>query len=84
MFTYILLATPDLAQCLARNDIPRKKKVVMKRLLSSQILKGSRPNMIFNVPARYAVSDSEFVSNLRLICRLKQIAGYVQSNEQLE
>ncbi len=53
-FKLLLPITPDFAQCI--NDIHRSEDA-LKRILSSQILNGSRPDHLVNVEVRFARSD---------------------------
>ena len=74
-FKSLLTVTPDLAQCI--NDIHRSEDA-LKRILSSQILNGCRPDHLVNVEVRFARSD------LNHGCSELHLEGYVQSKLKLE
>ena len=74
-FKSLLSVTPELAQC--SNDIHRSEET-LKRILSSQILNGSRPDHLVNVEVRFARSD------LNHGCSELPLEGYVQSKIMLE
>ena len=74
-FKSLLTVTPELAQCI--NDIHHSEDA-LKRILSSQILNGCRPDHLVNVEVRFARSDlNHGFSELPL-------EGYVQSKLKLE
>jgi hypothetical protein len=74
-FKSLLTVTPDLAQCI--HDIHRSEDA-FKRILSSQILNGSRPDHLVNVEVRFARSD------LNHGCSELPLEGYVQSKLKLD
>jgi hypothetical protein len=74
-FKSLLTVTPELAQCI--NDIHHSEDA-LKRILSSQILNGCRPDHLVNVEVRFARSD------LNHGCSELPLEGYVQSKIQLE
>ena len=74
-FKSLLSVTPELAQCIC--DI-HSSEDALERILSSQILNGSRPDHIVNVEVRFARSD------LNQTCSELPLEGYVQSKEKLE
>ena len=74
-FATILTVPPEVAQSIASNS--HILEDVVKRVLISQILNGSRPDPIFNVEVRYKLSD------LRSPCSELPLDGYVQSKTPL-
>ncbi len=77
-FKSLLTVTPELAQCI---DNIHRSEDALKRILSSQILKGSRnsrPDHLVNVEVRFARSDLNHGSSEL------PFEGYVQSKIQLE
>ena len=75
-FKSLLSVTPELTHCI--NDDIHRSEDALKRILSSQILNGSRPDHIINVEVRFARSD------LKPGCSELPLEGYVQSKEKLE
>jgi hypothetical protein len=53
-FRSLLTITPDLARCI---DNIHRSEDALKRILSSQILNGSRPDHLVNVEVRFARTD---------------------------
>ena len=70
-FLSLLSVPPDLAQC-----IPNESDDVVKRILSSQLIHAFRPDPVFNVEVRYALSDLRET-------KIK-LEGYVQTSKPID
>jgi hypothetical protein len=73
-FVSLLSVPPDLAQCIpiAINE----SDDVVKRILSSQLIHAFRPDHVFNVEVRYALSD--------LRATKIKLEGYVQTSKPID
>ena len=73
-FLSLLSVPPDLAQCItiAINE----SDDVVKRILSSQLIHAFRPDPVFNVEVRYALSDLRET-------KIK-LEGYVQTSKPID